>query len=104
MAVQTAIHCRVFLRCFGAEVSRLDAEEHFRQKSSISRSFSTGLLGATYLLKLVFRTVQADPSCVQEMQGTPVRVMLHRTFRCRHFSQAIEARERRVDILMSLRC
>jgi hypothetical protein len=38
------------------------------------------------------------PSCVQETQGTPVRVMLHRTFRCLHFSQATEARERRTDI------
>ena len=61
-----------------------------------------GSMTAPYLLKLVFRTVQTDPSCVQEIQGTPVRVILHRTFRCRHFSQATEARERRVDIMMSL--
>lgn len=29
MAVQKAIHYQVLLGCFGAEVSRLDAEEHF---------------------------------------------------------------------------
>jgi hypothetical protein len=42
--------------------------------------------------------VQTIPSCVQETQGTPVSVMLHLTFRCLHFSQATEARERRTDI------
>ena len=62
---------------------------------------------ATYLLNFVCRTVQTDPSCVQDMQGTPVSVMLQRTFRCRHFSQAMEARERRVDMLIlidTVRC
>jgi hypothetical protein len=35
------------------------------------------------------------------MQGTPVTVMLQRTFRCRHFSHATEARDRRVDMLIT---
>lgn len=52
----------------------------------------------TYWLPLVCLTVQVIPSCVQETQGTPVSVMLHRTFRCLHFSQATEARERRTDM------
>jgi hypothetical protein len=52
----------------------------------------------TYWLPLVGLTVQTIPSCVQETQGTPVSVMLHRTFLCLHFSQATEARERRTDI------
>ena len=37
MAVQKAIHCQVFLGCFGAGVSKLDAEEHFRRKPSVSK-------------------------------------------------------------------
>jgi hypothetical protein len=65
------------------------------------QTLDCGSMTASYLLKLVFRTVQTDPSCVQDIQGTPVRVMLQRTFLCRHFSQATDARERRVDIMIS---
>ena len=101
MAVQRETHCQVFLGCFVAGVLQLDAEGHFALELYCQRMLSCGVITATYLLKLVFRTVQTDPSCVQEMQGTPVRVMLHRTFRCRHFSQATEARERREDITVS---
>ena len=79
------------LELVGIEARRLIFGQRILKRSLI----------ATYLLNLVCRTVQTVPSCVQEMQGTPVSVMLQRTFRFRHFSQAMAARERRADMLMT---
>ena len=37
MAAQKAIHCQALLECFGAGVSKLDAEKHFHRKSCVSK-------------------------------------------------------------------